>query len=105
MLFSGLAAAAVGFVFREEAVRRLQRVVGICLLWNLFFSVIAAFWDSGAGMYLRNRMASLRAFQVNRLMWIAPALWYLAFACGGMIWLELLRCRKGWNNRSTGWSA
>ncbi|MDE6923836.1 MAG: hypothetical protein K2P59_01050 [Acetatifactor sp.] len=95
LLAAVLVSVAVGFVFREERVRRLQRIVGICLLWNLFFCLVAALWDSAAGVYLRKRMAVFRAFQADRLLWIAPAFWYLAFACGGMICLELLRCRKG----------
>lgn len=95
LLAATLAVLAVGFVFREERVRRFQRTAGICLLWNLLFSLVAAFWDSGAGVNLRNHMAALRAFQVNRLLWIAPVFWYLAFACGSMICRELLRHRRG----------
>ncbi len=94
LLVMTLAALALGAFLREEGVRRLQRRAGVCLLWNLAFSLAAAFWDSGAGVFLRNRMSALRAFQVNRLLWIAPTLWYLAFACGGMICLELLLCRR-----------
>ena len=95
LLLMTLVSLALGVLLRQERVRRLQRVAGVCLLWNLFFALGAAFWDSGAGVALRNRMASLRAFQVNRLLWIAPTLWYLAFACGAAICLELLLCRKG----------
>jgi len=94
LLAAVLAVMAAGFVLRKESVRRLQRVVGVCLLWNLFFSFAAAFWDSAAGVSLRSRMAALRAFQVDRLMWIAPVFWYLAFACGGMLCRELLLCRE-----------
>ncbi|MCM1541483.1 MAG: DUF6044 family protein [Blautia sp.] len=86
-----LAALAAGVVLRGERVRRLQRVIGICLLWNLFLATMAAFWDSGAGLFFRKRLAALGAFQVDRLLWISPTFWYLAFACGAMICLELLR--------------
>ena len=95
LLAGTLAVLFVACFFREERVRRLRRVVGICLLWNLFFSCMAAFWDSAAGVWLRNRMAALGAFQLNRLLWIAPVFWYLAFACGGAICLELLAGQKG----------
>lgn len=95
LLVATLAVSAVSFAFGEDSVKRLRRTVGVCLLWNLLFCIVAALWDSGAGVFLRNRMEALRGFQVNRLLWIAPALWYLAFACGGMICLELLAARKG----------
>lgn len=85
-----LIAFTVGFAFREKAVRQLQRMIGGCLLWNFFFAFVAAFWDSAPGVFFRSRMAALRAFQVDRLMWIAPVFWYLAFACGGMLCVELL---------------
>lgn len=95
MLAAVLVSTAVGAVFREERARRFHRAAGICLLWNLFFCLVAALWDSAAGVYLREHMTVLRAFQVDRLLWITPVFWYLAFACGGMICLELLLCRKG----------
>lgn len=90
-----LAVLLTGCFLREERVRQLQRAAGICLLWNLFFAFTAAFWDSAAGVWLRSRMAALGAFQLNRLLWIAPVFWYLAFACGGEICLEFLGRRKG----------
>lgn len=90
-----LAVLLAGYFFREDRVRRFQRVACICLLWNLFFSFAAAFWDSAAGVWLRSRMAALGAFQMNRLLWIAPVFWYLAFACGGAICLELLGRQRG----------
>lgn len=94
LLAATLVVTALGLIFREERVRQLQRTIGSCLLWNLFFCLVAALWDSGAGVYLRSRMAALGAFQMDRLLWIAPAFWYLAFACGGEVCLELLLHRK-----------
>ena len=90
LLAAALIAAAAGFALGEKHVRRLQCIVGICLLWNLFFSVLAALWDCGLGVSVRSRMDALRAFQADRLLWIAPVFWYLAFACGAMICMELL---------------
>lgn len=97
LLLLGATAAVLlaGCFFREDRVRRLQRVAGICLLWNLLFSLVAAFWDSSPGVWLRSRMAALGAFQMDRLLWIAPVFWYLAFACGGAVCLEILKSGKG----------
>ena len=89
-----LIAVLAGFLVRKEAVKRLQRIIGICLLWNLFLSSAAAFSDSAAFMALRSNMAALKAFQTDRLLWIAPVFWYLAFACGGMLCAELLLHEK-----------
>lgn len=100
LLAATLAALAAGAVLREERVRPYRRVAGICLLWNLFFALAAALWDSVAGVAFRNHMAAFRAFQMDRLLWIAPVFWYLAFACGGMTCLELLLCRK---RKAVGW--
>lgn len=95
LLAGTLAALLAGCVFRDDRVGRFQRVAGICLLWNLFLCLVAAFWDSAGGVWLRNRMAALGAFQLNRLLWIAPVFWYLAFACGGAVCLELLGRQGG----------
>ena len=89
-----LAAALAGFLVRNETVKRLQRTIGICLLWNFFFSLLAALSDSAAFVSLRSNMTALRAFQIDRLLWIAPAFWYFAFACGAMIGAELLIYEK-----------
>lgn len=85
-----LIALLAGFLVRKEAVKRLQRIIGICLLWNFFLALVSAFSDSAAFVALRSNMAALRAFQIDRLLWIAPVFWYLAFACGGMLCAELL---------------
>ena len=78
-----------------ERAGRLRCVIGVCLLWNCFFSFAAAFWDSAAGVHFRKNWAAFGAFQADRLLWIAPTFWYLAFACAGMLCLELIRCEAG----------
>ena len=85
-----LIAALAGFLVKRKTVKRLQCIIGICLLWNFFFSLVAAISDSAAFVAFRSNMTALRAFQIDRLMWIAPVFWYLAFACGGMLCTELL---------------
>lgn len=72
----------------------LLRVMGFCLGWNGFFSLTAAFWQSAAGVALRSMLKVFGAFQLERLLWIAPCLWYLFAACGiAMIW-RWMRERK-----------
>lgn len=61
---------------------RLAASMGVCLGWNVLFAFAAAFWNAGAGIRLRERLSVLGAFQLDRLLWIAPCFWYLLFACG-----------------------
>lgn len=60
---------------------RLLWSVGILLGWNLLLALVTALWNSGAGIALRTRLRALGAFQVERVLWIAPVLWYLILAC------------------------
>lgn len=67
---------------QDRGLCRSLKHVGICLGWLVFFSSAAAFWNCAAGISVRRGMGALGAFQVSRLLWIAPCLWYLAAACG-----------------------
>jgi len=95
LLCAALLLFAAGFAFRSEETGRLQKAMGVCFAWNLFFAFLAAAWNSGPGIFLRGRLSSLGAFQLDRLLWIAPAFWYLAFACalalGWRLFLEKSR--------------
>ncbi len=59
----------------------LLRAIAACLGWNLLFALLSAAWGSEAGIELRSRLSFLGAFQLDRVLWIAPCLWYLAAAC------------------------
>lgn len=70
----------------------LLRVMGCCLCWNGFFALVSAVWESGPGVALRSRLSVFGAFQMNRLLWIAPCLWYLLGACSvTLIWRQVRR--------------
>lgn len=71
-----------GVVWRTPRAGRLAKVMGVCLGWNCLFIFMAALWDSAFGIWLRERLSVLGAFQLDRLLWIAPCFWYLLFACG-----------------------
>lgn len=77
---------------RESDIVRLLRIIAFCLCWNIFFAFLSALWDSAPGITLRSSLSALRAFQLNRFLWIAPCLWYLAGACGiALVWEMLKR--------------
>lgn len=76
---------------KETSLRPLLMTIGFCFGWNLFFAFLSAVWNSGLGVNLRSRMSFLGAFRLDRLLWIAPCLWYLAAACGLAVIYRLYR--------------
>lgn len=62
----------------------------------LFLCLIAALWSWEPVVEMRRHMGSLGAFQVTRVLWIAPALWYLALGlCLTILWNRRNRWEKG----------
>ena len=79
---------------RKRDIVYLLRIIAFCLCWNTIFAFLAALWGSTLGVSLRGSLSVLGAFQLDRLLWIAPCLWYLAGACGiALIW-EMLKERE-----------
>lgn len=64
-----------------EAVQNLKQM-GLCMGSAVCLALGAAFWGSAGGIALREELGALGAFQLDRLLWIAPCLWYTAAACG-----------------------
>lgn len=81
-------------VMRSHAGRLFQGM-GILFGWLVCFALISAFWGSQAGITVRSEWSALGAFQLNRLLWISPALWYLLFGCGVALLAEMLEASRG----------
>lgn len=64
----------------QSQVRIFRLILGL-LACNLFLALLAALWNGGAGVWLRSQLSALGAFQLDRVLWMAPALWYLILAC------------------------
>lgn len=77
----------------NQRIRPLLTTIGFCLGWNVFFALLSALWNSASGISLRSRLSFLGAFQLDRLLWLSPCLWYLAAACGLSILYKLWRTR------------
>lgn len=78
---------------RKGADGRL-RMIAFCLGWNIFFAAVASLWQSSLFIWMRGFLTAFGSFQMGRLIWIAPCLWYLAGAAGiALVW-ELLRQKK-----------
>ncbi len=74
---------------------KMLRIMGTIFAWNVFFALVAALWDSAFGILIRSRLSALGAFQMNRLLWMAPCLWYLLFACSMALAVVLWQDNKG----------
>lgn len=74
----------------REPVQRLLLI--FCA--NTGIAVTAALWESGAGILLRSRLSVLGAFQLNRLLWLSPCLWYLALGGAAALAVEQVRHRN-----------
>lgn len=71
------------------------KCMGACLGWNVLWAMLAAFWTSSAGVAVRSSMGTLGAFQLDRVLWISPCLWYLAAASGAEILLVFWKGSRG----------
>ncbi|MCI9191072.1 MAG: hypothetical protein HFH84_15995 [Lachnospiraceae bacterium] len=78
---------------QRQRIKPLLITIGVCLGWNVFFALLSALWNSASGISLRSHLSFLGAFQLNRLLWLSPCLWYLAAACGLSILYKLCQTR------------
>lgn len=74
--------------------RMLRKAMCVCLGCNVLLALTAAAWDSAPGIHLRSSFPVFGAFQLDRLLWIAPCFWYLLFACALAAGMEI------WQQRS-----
>lgn len=61
---------------------------------NVCLAGVSALWNSGVGVALRGRLGTLGAFQLDRLLWLAPCLWYLLLGCAVACVLQIMREEK-----------
>ncbi len=70
-----------------KEIRGDLRRMGVCLGCNVLLTIVATLWSTWFVVGIRARLGALGAFQLDRVMWMTPCLWYLAFACGiAVIW-------------------
>ena len=76
---------------KDMSGKPLLTVIAFCVGWNVCFALLSALWDSAPGIALRSRLSFLGTFHLDRLLWMAPCLWYLAAACGLALIYRLYR--------------
>lgn len=79
---------------RLSGSKHCLKAMAFCLGWNAFFCLVSAFWGAAPGIAIRENLSALGAFQLDRLLWIAPTFWYLFFGCALALVLSVLDERK-----------
>lgn len=99
--FLWLAAAVLLFVsfagahgLRGVGFEKVKRAMWAALGCNICLAGVSALWNSRAGVTLRDALGTLGAFQMDRLLWLCPCLWYLLLGCTVACILRLLREEK-----------
>ncbi len=91
-LFILVILAAFVVLMSDRKYRKINKALGILLGSIVILCFMSALWDSTLGVALREHLGGLRSFQLNRLLWMTPVLWYvsLALALLGAVnmWLE-----------------
>lgn len=82
LLVAGLAVVIISVIVKVQTdeAKRIRRGVLWAVACNVLLAGVAAFWNCGVGVMLRENLGALGAFQVDRFLWLSPCLWYL---CGG----------------------
>ncbi|MBQ7358969.1 MAG: hypothetical protein IJW63_02600 [Lachnospiraceae bacterium] len=84
ILFVALGAIIVYLSLKASAndsQRKLFRTLVFTLICILLMYATAALWTTPFIVSLRSNLGALKSFQLTRIMWITPALWYIVLAC------------------------
>lgn len=77
----------------DNIARHLKRLVCLLLI-NVLLAFASALWNGSPGILLRSQMSALRGFQLDRVLWVAPAFWYLILLTVLELWWVKLRETK-----------
>ena len=75
---------------------KLVKLMSLLMGIILSIALLSALWDCHMGVALREKLGSLGSFQLNRLLWMTPMLWYLLLALSLLGMVSLLR--ESWTN-------
>lgn len=93
-LFLGAALLTALVCLVKKIGRRQLELMGLCAGCNIFLALVSALWDAAPGIAVRERLGALGSFQLNRLLWISPCLWYLILGCTLILVLKLWSARE-----------
>nr|WP_318685350.1 DUF6044 family protein [uncultured Acetatifactor sp.] len=89
--------------WKKEEQKRLLKVMGICLLVNFLLAFVSALWNSSPGILVREKLGAAGAFQAQRLLWMAPCLWYLLLVCTAQLAWGIFDGERRKRKASGGW--
>ncbi len=78
----------------SETIHKWVRMIVVFLMVILALCAMGALWNCNTGIDLREKMGSLGSFQFGRVLWLAPAIWYVVLAlCLAVLWTQKNRIR------------
>lgn len=80
MLFTAAALLCIWELKKGKEHKKRLILMSAVLAVIVIFCVLSALWNSGAGIFAREHMQALGSFQLDRVLWMAPALWYFLMA-------------------------
>lgn len=94
ILVAGLLLVVGAFLAgRKNSAGKMCRLTLCCFGICGILCAVAASWNSFPGIAFRKKLSALGAFQLERVVWLCPVFWYLAFAC--ILWAAALLWREG----------
>lgn len=73
------------------SMKRVHLVLAALWVGALFIAVFAAFYDCHAGYAIRAHLGVLESFQLDRVYWMYPMLWYLILALSCAIVVSVIQ--------------
>ena len=98
MAFS-LLMIVIGLIFYKKFTPAVKKqVILAASIWGslLFIALFHAFYVSEAGLMVRKYLGPLESFQLNRIYWLNPTLWYLELALATVILFAVADLVLGW---------
>ncbi len=79
--------AFITIKYISEQNKKFLKWILLDLILVAICCAVAALWDTSFVISLREKIGALSSFQLNRVMWVTPALWYIALALSlSVIW-------------------
>ena len=91
MAFS-LVVIVIGAVFYRKMNRTMQKRIllsGAIWVFALLIALFHGFYVSDAGYAFRSHLGGLESFQIDRIYWLYPTLWYTELALCASVFLEI----------------
>ena len=94
LIIAVVCCAVLGKRTWSEKMLKWNRMLWSALGFIAVLCVVGALWNCSAVIPIRSKMGSLGSFQFARVLWIAPAIWYIAMALSiAILWAQKNRMK------------